>query len=110
VRDHGRPVFHQALGMDPTAYDYEVFSICNQISRQVFPVELAIDDPAFRKGMDNLLAASRRIEAGKARGGLGGAWQRLTGMVGAAFSFGRLFIHRTKPNELPQTIRLQPAW
>ena len=110
VRDHGRPVFHQALGMDPTAYDYEVFSICNQISRQVFPVELDIDDPAFRRSMDNLLAASRRIDAGKARGGLAGAWLRVTGMAGAAFSFARMYMHRTKPNELPQTIRLQPAW
>ena len=36
VRDHARPVFHAALGIDPTEYDYEVFRICNQIARQCF--------------------------------------------------------------------------
>ena len=110
VRDHGRPVFHAALGMDPTEYDFEVFSICNQICRQVYPVELAIDDPAFRRGMDDLLVASRRVDAGKARGGIAGAWMRVTGMAGAAFSFARMYFHRTRSNELPATIRLQPAW
>ena len=110
VRDHGRPVFHAALGMDPTEYDFEVFSICNQICRQVYPVELAIDDPAFRRSMDDLLVASRRVDAGKARGGIAGAWMRVTGMAGAAFSFARMYFHRTRSNELPATIRLQPAW
>ena len=54
VRDHARPVFHEALGLDPTQYDYRVFSICNQIARQVFPVELETDDPAFRAKMAEL--------------------------------------------------------
>ncbi|MFW2350881.1 magnesium-protoporphyrin IX monomethyl ester (oxidative) cyclase [Qipengyuania sp.] len=110
VRDHGRPVFHRALGVDPTEYDYQVFAICNQISRQVFPVELDIDDPAFRAKMDALLRATRRIEAGKARGGLSGALMRAGGMAGAGWAFARMYFHRVKPNPLPDTIRLQPAW
>ncbi|NVE94958.1 magnesium-protoporphyrin IX monomethyl ester (oxidative) cyclase [Altererythrobacter lutimaris] len=110
VRDHNRPVFHAALGIDPTEYDYKVFGICNQISRQVFPVELDIDDPAFRRKMDALLRAAQRIEAGKERGGIVGALQRVAGMAGAGFNFARLYVHRTRPNELPQTTRLQPAW
>jgi magnesium-protoporphyrin IX monomethyl ester (oxidative) cyclase len=110
VRDHSRPVFHAALGIDPTEYDYTVFAICNQISRQVFPVELAIDDPGFRARMEHLLAATRRIEAGKARGGLIGAWQRARGMAGAGFALARLFLHRAQIHDLPQTVRLQPAW
>ena len=110
VRDHNRPAFHAALGINPKEYGYKVFSICNQINRQVFPVELDIDDPAFRRKMDGLLNASRTIEAGKAQGGLGGMAKRVAGMAGAGLSFLRLYTHRTRTHHLPQTIRLQPAW
>ncbi len=110
VRDHARPVFHEALGVDPTQYDYDVYSICNQISRQVFPVELATDDPAFRARMERLLLATRRIENGKERGGLTGAWQKLRGGMGVAVNFAALYFHRTRSNTLPATVRLQPAW
>nr|WP_298929816.1 magnesium-protoporphyrin IX monomethyl ester (oxidative) cyclase [uncultured Erythrobacter sp.] len=110
VRDHARPVFHKALGVDPTEYDYKVFEICNQISRQVFPVELDIDSPAFRKNMEALRQAALRIEAGKEQGGIGGMAKRITGMAGAGWNFAKMYVQRTKSNELPQSIRLQPAW
>ena len=60
--------------------------------------------------MDRLLTASRRIEAGKARGGLGGLWQRATGMVVAGAQFARMYLLRPVRNELPATVRMQPAW
>ncbi|MEL7445130.1 MAG: magnesium-protoporphyrin IX monomethyl ester (oxidative) cyclase [Pseudomonadota bacterium] len=110
VRDHNRPVFHKALGVDPTEYDYKVFDICNQISRQVFPVELDIDSPEFRTRMEDLRKAAVRIDEGKAQGGIGGLMKRASGMAGAGWSFARMYFQRTKPNELPQSIRLQPAW
>ncbi len=110
VRDHNRPLFHAALDIDPTEYDYKVFSICNQISRQVFPVELDIDDPAFRTKMEAMYRASCRIEDGKAKGGLGGALMRLSGMAGAGWNFARMYFHRAKPNALPENIRMHPAW
>lgn len=110
VRDHNRPVFHAALGVDPTEYDYKVFEICNQISRQVFPVELDIDSPAFRRQMEKLRLAAERIEEGKTRGGIGGMLQRASGMAGAGLAFARMYLQRPKPNALPHSIRLQPAW
>ncbi|MEL6486105.1 MAG: magnesium-protoporphyrin IX monomethyl ester (oxidative) cyclase [Pseudomonadota bacterium] len=110
VRDHQRPAFHEALGVDPTEYDYEVFKVCNQIARQVYPVELDIDDPAFRRRMEVLRLAAGRIEDGKAQGGLGGLLKQASGMAGAGWAFARMYFHRTKPNTLPATIRLQPTW
>ncbi|MFN3862774.1 MAG: magnesium-protoporphyrin IX monomethyl ester (oxidative) cyclase [Erythrobacter sp.] len=110
VRDHNRPVFHAALGLDPTEYDYKVFAICNQIARQVFPVELDIDAPAFRRQMDALRLAAARIEAGKERGGIVGLAQRVRGMAGAGLAFARMYLQRPRPNALPRSIRLQPAW
>ena len=110
VRDHNRPVFHAALGVDPTDYDYKVFAICNQIARQVFPVELDIDSPAFRRQMEKLRLAAERIEEGKARGGIGGMLSRASGMAGAGLAFARMYLQRPKTNALPRSIRLQPAW
>jgi magnesium-protoporphyrin IX monomethyl ester (oxidative) cyclase len=110
VRDHGRPVFHAALGVDPTEYDYKVFAITNQIARQVFPVELDIDSPTFRRQMEKLRLAAARIEDGKARGGIGGMLQRVSGTAGAGLAFARMYLQRPKSNALPQSIRLQPAW
>ena len=110
VRDHNRPVFHAALGVDPTEYDYKVFAITNQIARQVFPVELDIDHPAFRRQMEKLRLAAARIEEGKAKGGIGGLLSRASGMAGAGLAFARMYLQRPKPNALPRSIRLQPAW
>jgi len=103
-------VFHKALGVDPTEYDYKVFDICNQISRQVYPVELDIDNPKFRARMEALRQASIRIEDGKAQGGLGGFAKRVSGMAGAGYNFARMYFMTPKTNELPATIRLHPAW
>lgn len=110
LRDHARPVLHRALGLEPTEYDYKVFTICTQISRQVFPVELDTDDPRFRRSMARLLDASRRIDAGKQRGGLAGAWLRASGTVLAGAHFARMYLLRPVRNELPATVRMQPAW
>ncbi len=110
VRDHSRPVFHAALGVDPTEYDLEVFRITTAISRQVFPVEIDTDLPAVKARLENLRLASDRIAAGTARGGIGGFMMRASGMAGAGYNFVRLYFHPAKPNVLPQSIRLQPAW
>ncbi len=42
--------FHRALGVDPKEYDFQVFAITSEISRQVFPLTLDIDNPGFGPG------------------------------------------------------------
>jgi magnesium-protoporphyrin IX monomethyl ester (oxidative) cyclase len=37
VRDHTRPLLHEAMGFQSTDYDFEVFRITSEIARQVFP-------------------------------------------------------------------------
>ncbi|HJQ58795.1 MAG TPA: magnesium-protoporphyrin IX monomethyl ester (oxidative) cyclase [Vineibacter sp.] len=110
VRDHSRPLFHRALGMDPTDYDFRVFRITNEIARQVFPVELDLDNPAFHAGLDRLWHLSEAIAAARTRGGLVGAAKRLVISVAAAATFLRLFALPARRNDLPAQVRMQPTW
>ena len=110
VRDHGRPAFHAALRVDPTEYDYRVFDICSEISRQVFPVVLDTDSPRFRAGMERIRQAADGIAAGKARGGIGGLARRIAGSLGAGIAFARLFRLPTIESAPPAHVRLVPAW
>jgi magnesium-protoporphyrin IX monomethyl ester (oxidative) cyclase len=110
VRDHARPLFHSALGMDPTDYDFAVFRITSEISRQVFPVTLDLDNPAFRAGLDRLWRVSEAIAAARKRGGPIGQLQRLALTAAAAATFLRLYLLPAQANPLPKQVRLQPAW
>ena len=110
VRDHARPVFHSALGLDPTAYDMQVFRITTEICKQVFPVTLDLDNPAFLAGLQRLLRLSERIEANKGQYGLGGILKGLGLKASAGATLVRLFLMRPRQHELPRDIRMAPAW
>lgn len=110
VRDHHRPAFHAALGVDPSDYDFKVFRITSEISRQTFPLELDLDNPKFKAGLDRLLACSRAIADAKARGGLVGKALQGFHAARAAVTFARLYCLPVKANVLPADIRLQPVW
>lgn len=110
VRDHNRPAFHKALGIDPTEYDRRVFTICSEITRQVFPVVLDTDAPRFVRGLERLRAISSRIDAAKKKGGILGAIKKAGWVGAAALAFVRLYLTPVKRNEAPETVRLVPAW
>ncbi len=110
VRDHARPAFHEALDLDPTEYDYRVFGITNEISRQVFPISLELDDPRFRAGLRRLSWITDRIAEAKARGGLLGRVQRIGLGVAAAGIFARLYLLPVRRHALPEQVRTAPAW
>jgi magnesium-protoporphyrin IX monomethyl ester (oxidative) cyclase len=110
VRDHNRPELHQALGLDSTEYDYAVFRITSEIARQVFPVELDIDNPKFRAGMERLRKIGLASDAARARGGIIGKLKVAACGVAAAGTFLRLYTLPIKRNEIPQAVLMAPAW
>ena len=110
VRDHTRPAFHAALGFDPTDYDYRVFRVCSDITRQVFPLTLDTDNPKFRTRMDRLLRLADALAAAKLRQGLAARCKRLALVAAIGAAFASLYFMRSQANEVPQTVRLVPAW
>ena len=110
VRDHTRPAFYDALGMDPTEYDYAVFRTCSQITRQVFPLTLDTDSTKFRALMEELRQHFQAMEDAKAKGGLLAPLKRLWHGLGVGVSFLRLFIVPVCGNEIPAAVRLAPVW
>jgi magnesium-protoporphyrin IX monomethyl ester (oxidative) cyclase len=110
VRDHNRPAFHTALGIDPTDYDHRVFSVCSAITRQVFPVVLDTDSPAFRAGLERMRKIAARIDDAKAQGGVIGAVKRVALTSAAALAFARLYFTPVQHNAIPVSARLAPVW
>jgi magnesium-protoporphyrin IX monomethyl ester (oxidative) cyclase len=110
VRDHARPAFHAALGLDPTDYDYEVFRVCSEISRQVFPLTVDIDHPTFRKCLDTMAKITARMSAIGPKAGVVGVVKKAGLMAQAGVTFLRLFFLPTRRSRLPALVRLVPAW
>jgi magnesium-protoporphyrin IX monomethyl ester (oxidative) cyclase len=110
VRDHTRPAFHAALGLDPTEYDYQVFRVCSEITRQVFPLMLDTENPRFRATMERLRRLSDALIAAKAAGGVLAPFRKAGLAAAIGLSFCRLYLLRTQPNVAPRAVRLAPAW
>jgi magnesium-protoporphyrin IX monomethyl ester (oxidative) cyclase len=110
VRDHARPIFYNALGLDMTQYDMQVYRITTEIARQVFPVTLDIENPAFLAGLEHMRVAAERIARAKQQRGIGGAVKRAVLMGSAGLTFARLFMMRPQRHDLPQQVRMAAAW
>lgn len=110
VRDHSRPHFHKALGLNPTEYDHRVFQICTDITRQVFPVVIDTQTPRFSAGLERMRKIAVGIEAAKAQGGVIGTVKRLGLVAAAGLTFAGLYFNPVKRNVAPANVRLVPAW
>jgi len=110
VRDHTRPALHEAFGMDPTEYDYTVFRITSEISRQVFPFTLDLDNPRFHAGMDRLRRIGEASAAAREKGGPVSALRRALLKTQGALTFAQLYFLPVRRHDLPEKVRMVPAW
>jgi magnesium-protoporphyrin IX monomethyl ester (oxidative) cyclase len=109
VRDHNRPAFHRALGVDPGEYGMEVFRKTQEISKQVFPVLLDIDHPELQRGFERLTRLSDAIAEAES-GGVLGKVKALGLKAAATWTFARLYFLPARENPLPARTRLRPAY
>ncbi|MDG1280790.1 MAG: magnesium-protoporphyrin IX monomethyl ester (oxidative) cyclase [Pseudorhodobacter sp.] len=110
VRDHARPEFHKALGVDIDWYDQEVFRKTSTIARQVFPLELDIDHPRWLPNLRRMNDAFLAMDRAKKRGGLGGLLGRAAAGTKAAMAFVALYTIPVVKNEVPAQVRLEPSY
>ncbi|MEM0948298.1 MAG: magnesium-protoporphyrin IX monomethyl ester (oxidative) cyclase [Pseudomonadota bacterium] len=110
VRDHQRPAFHKALGVDPDWYGQEVFRKTSEISKQVFPITLDIDHPRWMPSLKRLQKANADLDKAKKRGGLSGTIGKITGGARAALAFLSLYSIPSVPNRVPAKTRLEPMY
>jgi len=110
VRDHQRPAFHRALGIDPDWFGQSVFEKTSAISTQVFPITLDIEHPRWLPGLRRLQRASLEVAEGKKRGGVAGGAKRVVGMARAALAFVSLYTIPAKRHEVPVSSRMEPAY
>ncbi len=110
VRDHTRPTLYKAMGLDIDQYDFEVFRITTDISKQVFPISLDTDNPKFRAVLEQLFSISQAMDAAKLRGGVVGKLQQTVQATKGLFTFARLYCMPVHRHDLPKQMRVEPAW
>jgi magnesium-protoporphyrin IX monomethyl ester (oxidative) cyclase len=110
VRDHQRPLFHEALGVDTDWYGQEVFAKTSEISKQVFPITLDIDHPRWMPGLKRLQRASADMDRAKKQGGIGGSLGKAWAGARATAAFLSLFTIPAKRHAVPASTRLVPAY
>jgi magnesium-protoporphyrin IX monomethyl ester (oxidative) cyclase len=109
VRDHQRPAFHKALGVDPDWYAHEVFTKTSEAHQQIFPITLDIDHPRWQRGWKALqrpMPTSRR----PSRHRLWFETAAVRGLGAAARAFVSLMLIPSKKHEVPQETRMEPVY
>lgn len=110
VRDHQRPAFHKALGVDPDWYAHEVFTKTSALTEQIFPITLDIEHPRWQRELEAMQRANAKIAEAKAQGGLGGKIKQLTGSLQAARAFVSLYTIPAIKHQVPENVRMEPAY
>ncbi|MCV6593482.1 MAG: magnesium-protoporphyrin IX monomethyl ester (oxidative) cyclase [Silicimonas sp.] len=110
VRDHQRPAFHAALGVDPAWYGQEVFAKTSEISRQIFPITLDIDHPKWQPRLEAMRRANVDLDAARKAGGITGRLRAVWAAARAGRAFVALLTIPALRNEVPASVRLEPAY
>jgi magnesium-protoporphyrin IX monomethyl ester (oxidative) cyclase len=110
VRDHQRPAFHKALGVDPDWYAHEVFTKTSELTKQIFPITLDIENPKWQTLLERLQTANVDLDNARKQGGVSGFVKRLSAQARAGTTFVRLMLIPSKSHKVPENVRLEPVY
>jgi magnesium-protoporphyrin IX monomethyl ester (oxidative) cyclase len=110
VRDHARPEFHKALGVDIEWYDQEVFKKTSAIARQVFPIEIDIDNKRWLPNLRRMRDAFIAMDAAKKRGGVSGYIGRMVAGAAALRGFVAIYTMPVIKTVPPANVRMEPVY
>ena len=110
VRDHARPEFHKALGVDIEWYDQEVFRKTSAIARQVFPIEIDIDNKRWLPNLRRMRDAFLAMDAARKRGGVAGFFGRMVAGASALRGFVAIYTMPVIKTEPPKNVRMEPVY
>ena len=110
VRDHQRPAFHEALGVDPDWYAHEVFTKTSELSKQIFPITLDIESPKWQPLLVRLQKANVDLDAARKQGGAVGFVKKLGAQARAATAFVQLLLIPAQSHAVPESTRMEPAY
>ncbi|MFK7869403.1 MAG: magnesium-protoporphyrin IX monomethyl ester (oxidative) cyclase [Roseobacter sp.] len=107
VRDHQRPAFHKALGVDPDWYAHEVFTKTSKLTEQIFPITLDIEHPRWQRELEALQKANIDLDhATKNKSFFG----KLSAQARCARAFFSLLLIPSKSHKVPENTRMEPVY
>jgi magnesium-protoporphyrin IX monomethyl ester (oxidative) cyclase len=110
VRDHARPEFHKALGVDIEDYDQEVFRKTSAIARQVFPIEIDIDHKRWLPNLRRMRDAFVAMDEARRRGGVAGFAARMAAGASALRAFVAIYTIPVVKTVPPKNVRMEPVY
>lgn len=110
VRDHQRPAFHEALGVDPDWYAHEVFTKTSKLSEQIFPITLDIEHPRWQPTLERLQRANQDLARAKEAGGITGKLAQIGASARAAWCFVSLYTIPVNKHRVPESTRMEPVY
>ena len=82
----------------------------NQISKQVFPVTIDVENPKFWALLERMHQNMERLARANERGGVGGTLAGILAKLDNGVTFVRLMLLPAKHDALPANCRLEPVW
>lgn len=111
IRDHLRPEFHKALGIDIDWYDREVLRKTSEISKQIFPIAIDLENPRWENNLLKLRKASAAMDAAKRQGGVMGNLAKIPAGLRAATAFASLYLIPVKTDHvIEEDSRMVPSY